>query len=148
MAASEFSVRYNLFVGAVTLEAIRITSLEAKVISEPHRARHVRLALAYPNPPAPSRGRGQEIAFLWQVSTSISAGRGSEELQVASVVVNMKAEYRWRKHLAVDDDVLDVFAKRNVPVNVWPWLRRLVSETCVDMGLQAPLLPLWRSPNG
>lgn len=44
----------------------------------------------------------------------------------------------------VDDDIWAIFRERNLPVNVWPFLREYVSTTLGRMGWTAHLLPAFK----
>lgn len=44
----------------------------------------------------------------------------------------------------LDDDALKIFAKHNVPFNMWPYWREVVQSACSRMGLPRVILPTHR----
>lgn len=145
-----FVKRYNAFVHNVELDSIIIRELRATGPSSLTRPRKARIIIDKLDPPFFSVQEGRLVAFEWSVAATISHGTPDKREDIASLQAVVRVMYRLRSGSvkASADDVLDVFAKRNVPVNVWPWLRRLFASMCYDMGLNTPLLPLWRAPNG
>lgn len=68
---------------------------------------------------------------------STSVGDSSEAGFKLSFVYRLK--YTLDKELDLTNEILEEFANRNTPINVWPYAREFVSSTTSRMGL-TPLI--------
>lgn len=83
----------------------------------------------------PSLREVLEDGFIIDFESTISASNNEDEKLFD---INIKYELLYSLEGGIDeeeyDDVIDSFAYRNVPVNIWPYIRELVSEMTVRMG--------------
>lgn len=75
------------------------------------------------------------------VSVMITATQGTSHEEVAVIRTTWFVRYHLRKGLVVGHDLIQAFVQRNVPINIWPYVRELVSSLTMRMGMPPLLLP-------
>ena len=78
--------------------------------------------------------------FVVEFETNISSSSDEDE-KIFNIDIKYELLYFVEGGIDKEEygDVIDYFAYRNVPVNIWPYIRELVSEITVRMGF-APLV--------
>ena len=87
-------------------------------------------------------GDGQ---FVVSANFTIGAKAGSNSKQdFLEIRYNIVSRYRVPSGHPLEQDVLDLFAKTNGMVHLWPYLRAFVANSCAQMGLIPITLPPFR----
>ncbi|MBE1556431.1 protein-export chaperone SecB [Sporosarcina limicola] len=81
---------------------------------------------------------------LFKVLTEfVVNGTGSSQ-DIFSIHFTLEVVYKLDKQYNFENQYFDLFTQNNVPVNVWPFARELVSNLTMRMGLPPLLLPVLR----
>lgn len=73
-----------------------------------------------------------------------------ETKDTSKEVVKIKLEwlvrysYQKARDFHPSNDLVEEFVQRNVPVNVWPYIRYIVSMLTIQMCLPPLILPMWK----
>lgn len=66
--------------------------------------------------------------------------------QSKEVILKIKAKYnityKLLKKIKIDEEVIDFFGKKNLPLNVWPFFRELCNDVTAKMRIPPIVLPL------
>ncbi|MED4533211.1 protein-export chaperone SecB [Metabacillus fastidiosus] len=81
---------------------------------------------------------------LFLVQTKFDIEGFIESQNVFSIDFQFEVIYFLESSLSFEEEYLEVFTKNNVPVNVWPYARELVSSLTLKMGISALMLPVLR----
>lgn len=77
-----------------------------------------------------------------RVTVKVTATQHDSGEEVAVISATWLVHYHLRESLLVSDDLIQTFVQRNVPVNIWPYVRELVSSLTIRMGMPPLLLPV------
>lgn len=134
--------KYRVFISGLEIEDIRLTSAQYKRLGtpSPEECPEVKVSLT----PGKTKYRQkdgnlsitQDILFLIEEL--------EDEEGKSHKVFELKAQYvlSYSTKTKIDDDLFDLFKKRNIPVNLHPYVRELVQSTMVRVGLPPFTLPV------
>ena len=93
--------------------------------------------------------RGEGTDFLVQADFSLGLSPESapteEFLKLRYTIIS---RYRLPAEFPLEQELLDLFAKTNGMVHLWPYLRAFVANSCAQLGLVPITLPPFRVKGG
>lgn len=87
------------------------------------------------------------------VEFSVKVFNHSEDAQVSSqteepllfqISFKLNVSYKMSEDREWEEEIIERFIKTNLPINVWPYARELVSSTSTRMGFPPLFLPLYK----
>lgn len=119
---------YSKFIQTVELQDIILDNLTAKRVSEP-MGNQLSFNLS-PNFTLAERTADRLMAIA-EFGVKVEDGNNRE---VFSINAKFLLRYTYSKEVEVTEDIEERFLKTNVPVNVWPYGRELISSMTTRMG--------------
>ncbi len=137
---------YRNFIYSIQLEEIRLTKMEVKLDESVLTNSSVESTRPQFSPSFSVKVDGVYVIASARAKVSVDVvGRDNDDIVP---LISMKLAFRLRYRIAdsefVNPGVLRLFKERNVPVNAWPYMREIVSNTTVRMGFPALVIPVRR----
>ncbi|TYP52398.1 protein-export chaperone SecB [Thermosediminibacter litoriperuensis] len=132
--------KYNSFVKHVELNKIVLYKLDSQFNYELLGRESGQVLVDFK--PSFNLKRKEENKFLAEArfSVSVKVEESNEEL----IKINASFLLFYSLKEKCDDDILEEFIKRNVPLNAWPYGRELISSMTSRMGLPALNIGLYK----
>lgn len=140
---TEMSTSYNGFIASLEFREIRVPKLYYKFWGS-------------------SEGTGNWVVEIDNKVSSKKTGVGDlrGDIRFEVKVVNqefpdtklfevkgiVEITYSYDPAITITKDMLSVFEARNIPLNGWPYVRELVSNATLRMGVRPLVLPPFRVP--
>jgi hypothetical protein len=125
---------YAEFIAGLELLGVELWELSAKLEHRPEGKKGVNLGIE-PFGPEPLDG-GFQAGLVLTVGL-LEDGKSFGQIRV-------KVLARYRSSVLPKDAFFKAFAERNLPLNLWPYLRFYVDFATAQMGLSRLMLPLFK----
>ena len=134
---------YAEFIRGVDLKAVLLEALDARLHERPggRLGLEIHLTPADKHPVPVEEGFSAGLRF--EVRFLVSKGESDEEREFGRIQAVWRAVYRSRS--LPSREVFEVFAMRNLPVNLWPYFRVQVDTITAQMGLPRLVLPAFKT---
>ncbi len=134
---------YAAFIRGVDLKAVFLEALEARLYERPGGRLGLEIHLSPTEKlPVPVE-EGFSAGLRFEVRFLIREGEGKEEREFGRIRAVWRAVYRSSS--LPSPEVFEVFAMRNLPVNLWPYFRVQVDQLTAEMGLPRLVLPAFKT---
>ncbi|EEL27567.1 hypothetical protein bcere0018_33630 [Bacillus cereus Rock1-15] len=60
--------------------------------------------------------------------------------------LNLEDNKKLLIEISNDQEIIDTFVNKNVPINVWPYAREIISNITMKMGFPPLMIPPYKSP--
>ncbi|PZA06051.1 helix-turn-helix domain-containing protein [Meiothermus sp. PNK-Is4] len=132
--AQGFPENYEEFISGLEILGISLQALSARLDRHPQGKKGARLVLKPFGPEALEEG--------FRAGLALTVDLLDDNHPIGQLQVKLAATYRSPRFL--DDNLFKVFAERNLPLNLWPYLRFYVDFLTTQMGLPPLTLPLFK----
>jgi preprotein translocase subunit SecB len=134
--------KYSDFIGSIELVDIYLASAQYKRLTFPDPENYPKFTADFHPGKVTSKFKkefleiNQEIKFLME--------EVSEDQEETRKIFELKAKYSllYRTTIDADDDLLEMFKQRNVPINLHPFARELIQSAMAKTGLSPFTLPV------
>lgn len=87
----------------------------------------------------------QDRVIETQAKISVKAISKETNNVFFSIDATFQVNYELRKEIdGVDEEIVDIFVNQNLPINIWPYMRELVSSHTTKMGLPPLVLGVFK----
>jgi hypothetical protein len=142
---SDISAAVARVASVVHLDNVRLRAINALTNIVDSQVRPANLSMQYGA--ALDRRNAEQRTFTLAVDFVVTI-RATDGAPDADPDVFLKAafelEYKLPETVEPSDDDITAFATTNGVYNAWPYLRELVQNTTIRMGLPAAVIPLYR----
>lgn len=154
---------YNRLISVIELDKIELIKLECFKNREFVRGKAIDLAIAFQSNDVEQEGTELKVPVDFTViahnDTEIDVEENSnkEINDIEEDAIFFKIEFellviyeldiRQDKELFLNSDISDAigrFTDRNIPVNIWPYVREIVSSVTTRMGITTLVLPMYK----
>ncbi len=136
-AAQPDSAGYTAFVQGIELQNIWLHGAEIQNLAGPERPEHIRVKIADGEPDKQVFEGRFVVLKPYRVRFE-----GDEAELYGEITAAFGLEYTTSTELT--EPIWEVFAAHNVPLNVWPYFRELVSSTTARMGWMNLTIPTFK----
>jgi preprotein translocase subunit SecB len=140
----EFKEKYNNFIHSVELLDLFISELSFKRLGSPPEDRDIPIKVSL----RPTKNSYKKIGEnIYEITHGVSFKLeivDENNPKKKSKFFELKAVYKliYQSELELDDEIFELFSKRNVPINVIPFLRETIHNSMYRAGLPPFLLPI------
>lgn len=146
---AEFKARYTELINNIDLKAIDL--LELNCIQYPKTSKsygeNKSNNVDEINVSANSNFSGYDIKnndLVCFPTFTLQSKNGEDD--IFSIKIKYSVIYELNLDLnSVEDSVIEKFLEKNLPINIWPYMRELVSSLTVKMGYPSLVLPVYKS---
>jgi preprotein translocase subunit SecB len=134
--------KYRKFISGLDIEDIYLTSAQFKRLGTPDPEKCPDVKITFTPGQSKYRQKGgylsitQDIRFLLEEI--------EDEESKTHKIFELKGQYAlvYSADLKIDAELFELFKRRNIPVNLHPYVRELVQSTLVRVGLPPFTLPV------
>lgn len=130
---------YNKFIAGLDLLNIRILRSDVDLRNVPHRTQASEISF---NTQATTSYMATQAGFVAQLDCSLVLFQAMSGQRYGHINCLAVAEYS--ASIPMNDQLFSVFKSRNLPLNVWPFVREFVFSTVSRAGLPPLILPVLR----
>ena len=136
--------RYDEFIRQVNLLDIHLLSVDYEKVANPEPEDYPQVEVSYKPKKASFCQNGDCFEVTQDFSFSVTECKDDSEC--SRKIFTLKAKYVlvYESKVPMDDELFNLFKRRNVPVNVHPYTRELVQNAMVRVGLPPYTLPVLR----
>lgn len=130
---------YDKFIRGVQIESINLIDLSIKSLSyDVDEKEELLVDLEFQNEKFKSNETNLTVSprFILKVSKM----KDGNKITVFEIEFEYKLEYRVADCGKTPESYLELFVKRNVPINIWPYARELISSMTTRMGYPALII--------
>jgi preprotein translocase subunit SecB len=133
--------KYSVFIGSIELVDIYLASAQYKRLNFPDPENYPKFTADFCPGKVTSKHKNDFLQIDQEIKFSME--EVSEDQEKTRKVFELKAKYSVIYHAAMDadDDLLEMFQKRNVPMNLHPFARELIQSSMAKTGLPPFTLP-------
>ena len=140
----EFKEKYNNFVHSVELLDLFISELSFKRLGFPPEDGDIPIKVSLR---ATKNSYEKVDKNIYEITHSVSFKLETfdkKEPKKKNKFFELKATYKliYQSELELDDEIFELFSKRNIPVNIIPFLRETIHNSMYRAGLPPFLLPV------
>ncbi|ABA88047.1 hypothetical protein Pcar_0790 [Syntrophotalea carbinolica DSM 2380] len=134
--------KYSEFIGSIELVDIYLSSTQYKRLAFPDPKIYPKFTANFGLGKVASKLKNEFLEINQEINFSVE--EVSEDEKKTRKVFDLKAKYLLLYHteMKADEDLLEMFQKRNVPMNLHPFARELIQSSMAKTGLPPFTLPV------
>ena len=144
----KFRERYSRFINGLRLEDMFIEEGSFKrlilSIEDIPETAHLEVAVKPTNTEFPVL---KDKQFEVRQTLSCSLKFVNKKRKIPLTKIKVSYYLRYSSEVEVEEKFFDIFQKRNIPVQIWPYLREFIGNCMYRMGLPPLVLPVMKIVN-
>jgi preprotein translocase subunit SecB len=136
--------QYNSFVNSISLQNIRLVECAVNSGIERPLPKKTSIGIKFSTSLNGIKNDSDSVSFDSNAEAEIVFRSRDSDHILGTIKVNFILSYESK--IQVEEEIIELFVKRNVPINAWPYLREFIQSMIQRMGWSTFILPPLR-PN-
>ena len=141
--SKELQKKYNDFISSVELIDLLVNELSFKKLTSPPDSKNISIKVSLkPNNNAYRKTKENTYEITHGVQFKLETINEDESKKKKFFELKVVFKLIYKSEIKLDNEIFELFVRRNIPINIIPFLREIIHNSMYRAGLSPFVLPL------